>query len=147
MLRQFVFLIGIFSLMSCAGSRQTAENPEQQPWVGIWQGMALQESRNDQPRQWTLILTLKKNQLRGVMSDDMGEMRRKKLENLRIVDDELYFKVSYETTRGLHMVCEHRAKLQDDTLLSLFEGSEGGQALAGKWEARRTMLAPAQKME
>jgi hypothetical protein len=133
--------------MSCAGSRQTTENPELQPWVGIWQGMALQESRNDQPRQWTLTLTLKKGRLRGVMSDDVGEMRRKKVEDLQIVDDELHFKVSYETTRGLHMSCAHRAKLQDDTLLSLFEGSEGGRALAGKWEARRMIIAPAQKME
>jgi hypothetical protein len=142
-----LFFIGMFWFIGCAGSRQAAENTELQPWVGVWQGLALQESRQDQPRQWTLILSLKKKQLHGVMSDDIGEMRRKKLENLKVIDDELHFKVAYETTRGLHMICEHRAKLQDDTLLSLFEGREGGRALAGKWEARRTVLAPASNLE
>jgi len=143
MTRRFVFFIEILLLMGCAGSRQTAENPELQPWVGTWQGMALQESRDDQPRQWTLILTQKNGKLRGVMSDDIGEMRRKRLEDVKLVDDELHFKVFYETTRGLHMNCEHRVKLQDDTILSIFTGSEGGRALAGKWEARRMVLAPA----
>jgi len=143
MTRRFVSFIGILLLTSCAGSRQTAENPELQPWVGTWQGMALQESRDDQPRQWTLILTQKKGKLRGVMSDGLGEMRRKRLEDVKLVDDELHFKVFYETTRGLHMHCEHRVKLQDDTLLSIFTASEGGRALAGKWEARRMVLAPA----
>ncbi len=143
MTRRFVSFIGILLLTSCAGSRQTAENPELQPWVGTWQGMALQESRDDQPRQWRLILTQKKGKLRGVMSDDINEMRRKKLEDVQIIDDELHFKVSYETARGLHMHCEHRVKLQDDTLLSIFTGSEGGRSLAGKWEARRMVLAPA----
>jgi len=142
MTRQVFFAVGIFLLISCAGSRQTADNPELQPWLGVWQGMALQESRRDQPRQWTLVLTLKKGRLHGFMRDDAGEMRRQKLEELKIVDDELHFKVAYETRRGLHMICRHRAKLQDDTLLSLFEGSEGGRALAGKWEARRRILAP-----
>ena len=143
MTRQLVFLIGILFLTSCAGSRQTAENPALQPWVGTWQGMALQESHDDQPRQWTLILMQKKGKLRGMMSDDIGEMRRKRLEEVKLVDDELHFKVFYETTRGLHMHCEHRVKLQDDTILSIFTGSEGGRALAGKWEARRMVLAPA----
>jgi len=143
MTRQFVFLIGILLLTSCAGTRQEAENSELQPWMGTWQGMALQESRDDQPRQWTLILTQKKGKLRGVMSDDINEMRRKRLEDVKLVEDELHFKVFYETTRGLHMHCEHRVKLQDDTILSIFTGSEGGRALAGKWEARRMVLAPA----
>lgn len=142
MTRRFIFSIGILLLTSCAGTRQEAVKPELQPWVGTWQGMALQESRDDQPRQWTLVLTQKKGKLRGVMSDDINEMRRKKLEDVKIVDDELHFKVSYETTRGLHMHCEHRVKLQDDTILSIFTGSEGGRALAGKWEARRMVLAP-----
>jgi len=143
MATRFVGLIGILFLTSCAGTRQETESPELQPWVGTWQGMALQESRDDQPRQWTLVLMQKKGKLRGVMSDDIDEMRRKKLEDVEIVDDELHFKVSYETTRGLHMNCEHRVKLQDDTILSIFTGSEGGRALAGKWEARRMVLAPA----
>jgi len=143
MTRRFVFLMGILLLTGCAGTRQEAEIPELQPWVGIWQGMALQESRDDQPRQWTLTLSQKKGKLRGAMSDDLGEMRRKKLEDVRLVDDELHFKVSYETTRGLHMHCAHRMKLQDDTILSIFTGSEGGRALAGKWEARRMVLVPA----
>jgi len=148
MTAKFAGLIGLLLLTGCAGSRQTAENPALQPWVGMWQGLALQESRQDQPRQWSLVLAVKNGRLRGFMSDDIGEMRRKRLEDLKIVDDELHFKVFYETTRGLHMICAHRAKLQDgNTLLSLFEGSEGGRALAGKWEARRMVLAPAQKME
>jgi hypothetical protein len=150
MTNRTVFLIGVLLLLGCAGSRQATENPELQPWVGIWRGMALEESRDDPPRQWTLTLTLKKGSLRGVMSDDIGEMRRKRLEDVKIVDDELHFKVLYETTRGLLMSCEHRAKLQDDTILSIFRGSEGGRALAGKWEARRMVLKPAvtpQKME
>ncbi|MDZ7291659.1 MAG: hypothetical protein ONB44_17460 [candidate division KSB1 bacterium] len=142
MTRWFILVTGALLLFGCAGSRRGAENPELQPWVGTWQGMALQESRNDQPRQWTLVLTLKKGRLLGVMHDDLGEMRQKKLKGLKIVDGELHFTVSYETARGLHMICHHRANLQDDTILSLFEGSEGGRALAGKWEARRVFSVP-----
>jgi hypothetical protein len=144
MKRLLFFFLGIFLFMSCAGSRQTTALAELQPWEGMWQGLALQESHSDQPRQWSLVLAQKNGRLRGFMSDDIGEMRRKKLEDLKIVDDELHFRVAYETTRGLQMICTHRAKLQNDnTLLSLFEGKEGGRALAGKWEARRMVLAPA----
>jgi hypothetical protein len=105
--------------------------------------MALQENRNDPPRQWTMVLTLHKGRLRGVMSDNFGEMRRKKVEGIKIVDGELHFTVAYETSRGLHRICRHRARPQDNILLSLFDGSEGGRALAGKWEARRTADTPA----
>jgi hypothetical protein len=104
--------------------------------------MALQENRNEAPRQWTMILTLRKGRLRGVMSDNLGEMRRKKVEGIKIVDGELHFTVAHETSRGLHRICRHRARLHDGMLLSLFDGSEGGRALEGKWEARRTAGTP-----
>jgi hypothetical protein len=66
-------------------------------------------------------------------------MRRKRVENLKIVDGELHFTVSYETMRGLQMDCRHRARLQDDNLLSRFDAREGGRALEGKWEARKIL--------
>jgi hypothetical protein len=141
MSRCFVFL-GVLLLAGCAGSRQTAETSEWEMWVGTWQGMALPENRNDPPQQWTMILSIHKGQLRGVMSNDLGEMRRKKLEGIKIVDNELYFTVAYETSRGLHRICRYRARLQDDMLLSLFDGSEGGRSLEGKWEARRIAGVP-----
>jgi hypothetical protein len=137
MSRWLFLLIGALLSAGCAGSRQAAENPELQQWVGTWQGMALQENRNDPPRQWTLILSIHRGRLRGVMSDNLGEMRRRKLENVKIVDGELRFTVAYETSRGLHRICRHHAKLEDDILLSRFDGSEGGRALEGKWEARQ----------
>jgi hypothetical protein len=140
---RFVLLIGVSLLFGCAGTRQAPENAEWEMWVGTWQGMALQENRNDPPRQWTMVLTLHNGWLRGVMSDNLGEMRRKKVEGIKIVDGELHFTVAYETSRGLHRICRHRARLQDDILLSLFDGSEGGRALTGKWEARRIAGAPA----
>jgi hypothetical protein len=140
---RLVLLIGVSLLIGCAGSRQATENSDLEMWVGTWQGMALQENRNDPPRQWTMVLALHKGRLRGVMSDNFGEMRRKKVEGIKIVDGELHFTVAYETSRGLHRICRHRARLQDNILLSLFDGSEGGRALAGKWEARRTADTPA----
>ncbi len=140
---RLALLIGVSLLFGCAGSRQAAENPEWEMWVGTWQGMALQENRNDPPQQLTMVLTLHKGKLRGVMSDNFGEMRRKKVAGIKIVDGELHFTVAHETSRGLHRICHHRARLQDDMLLSLFDGSEGGRSLAGKWEARRTADTPA----
>ncbi|MCG3117894.1 MAG: hypothetical protein ALAOOOJD_00006 [bacterium] len=146
MLRWIFCCVGVLLFSSCAGSRQTAENPELQPWVGIWQGMAIPESRHDQPRQWQLTLSLKKGRLQGLMSDDLGEMRREKLQDLKILDGELHFRLSYETARGLHRICSHRVTLQDEnTLLSLFGGSEGGRELSGKWEAKRMILVPKTK--
>jgi hypothetical protein len=139
---RLALLLGVVLLIGCAGSRQAAETSELEVWVGTWQGMALHENRNDPPRQWTMVLTLHKGRLRGVMNDNFGEMRRKKLEGIKIVDDELHFTVAFETSRGLHRICRHRARLQDDIMLSLFDGSEGGRALAGKWEARRIAGAP-----
>lgn len=143
MSRRLFLLISVLLLAGCAGSRQTVENSELQMWVGTWQGMALQENRNDPPRQWTMVMSLRKGRLRGVMSDNLGEMRRRKLEDIKIVDGELHFTVAYETSRGLHRICRHRAHLQDDILLSVFDGSEGGRALEGKWEARRIAGTPA----
>jgi hypothetical protein len=138
MTRWIVALIAaLWFLLGCGSSRQAGENADLQMWVGTWQGMALQENRSDPPRQWILVLSLDKNRLIGVMSDDRGEMRRKKVENLKVVDGELYFTVSYETSRGLQMDCRHRIRLQDDILLSHFDGREGGRALEGKWEARK----------
>lgn len=140
---RLVFLMGVLLLIGCAGSRQAEKNPELEMWVGTWQGMALLENRNDPPRQWTMVLSLRKDRLRGIMSDNLGEMRRRKLEDIKIVEGELHFSVAYETSRGLHRICRHRARLQDDILLSLFDGSEGGRSLTGKWEARRTAGTPA----
>lgn len=140
---RFVLLIGVSLLIGCAGSRQAMENTELETWVGTWQGMALHENRNDPPRQWTMVLRFHKGRLRGVMSDNLGEMRRKKVEGIEIVDGELHFTVAYETSRGLHRICRHHARRQDDMLLSLFDGSEGGRAIAGKWEARRIAGTPA----
>ena len=140
--RHLAFL-WIWLIVGCAGPRQSVENSEQQMWVGTWRGMAIRENRVETPRQWTMVLTLHKGRLRGVMSDNLGEMRRKKVEGIKIVDGELHFTVAYETSRGLHRICRHRARRQDDILLSLFDGSEGGRALAGKWEARRIAGAPA----
>lgn len=142
MSRWFVLLIGVLVFAGCAGSRQAEQNPELEMWVGTWQGMALLENRNDPPRQWTMTVSFRKGQLRGVMSDNLGEMRRRKLEDVKIVDGELHFTVAYETSRGLHRICRHRAHLQDDILLSVFDGSEGGRALEGKWEARRIAGTP-----
>jgi hypothetical protein len=139
---RLALLIGVSLLIGCAGSRQAEKNPELEMWVGTWQGMALLENRNDPPRQWTMVLSLRKGRLRGIMSDNLGEMRRRKLEDIKIVDGELHFTVAYETSRGLHRICRHHAQLQDDILLSRFDGSEGGRALAGKWEARRIAGMP-----
>ena len=142
MTRWLVALIAaVWFLLGCASSRQSGESADLQMWVGTWQGMALQENRSEPPRQWILVLSLNKNRLSGVMSDDRGEMRRKKVENLKLVDGELYFTVSHETSRGLQMDCRHRAHLQDDILLSHFDGREGGRAFEGKWEARKTASA------
>lgn len=139
MTRHLILLLGAAWLgLGCAGSRQTGGNVDLQMWVGAWQGMALQENRSDPPRQWILVLSLNKNRLSGVMSDDRGEMRRKRVENLKLIDGELCFTVSYETSRGLQMDCRHRARLQDDILLSHFDGREGGRAFEGKWEARKS---------
>src|SRR5574341_854665 len=141
MTRWLALWTGVLLLLGCAGSRQTGENADLQMWVGTWQGMALQENRSDSPRQWRLVLSLKNNRLAGVMSDNLGEMRRKPVENLKIVDGELHFTVSYETMRGLQMDCRHRARLQEDILLSRFDAREGGRALEGKWEARKIVGA------
>ena len=137
---RMVILLGVLFFIGCAGTRSNTENPELQPWAGMWQGLAIQESHHDQPQQWTLILSQKNGKLHGKLSDDIGEMRRKKLEEIKLIDGELHFKVQYETRRGLHMTCQHRIKMQDDTLLSVFSGMEGGRALSGVWEARRMIV-------
>jgi hypothetical protein len=113
------------------------DNPELQKWAGTWHGMALRENRADPSRQWTLVLSLKNGRLLGVISDDIGELRRKKVDDLRVVDGQLHFSITYETARGLQVNCRHRADWQDDKLLSVFEGREGGRAFEGKWEAER----------
>jgi hypothetical protein len=142
MIRRTILAVGILLFAGCSGSRQTvAENPELQLWVGAWEGMAIRENQADSPRQWTLVLTLKNGRLRGVMSDDVGEMRRKKVDELRIVGEQLYFSVNYETARGLQVICRHHAQLEDYKLLSVFVGREGGRAFEGKWEAKRIFSA------
>jgi hypothetical protein len=105
--------------------------------------MALRENRAEPPRQWTLVLSLKNGRLLGVMSDDAGEMRRLRLDDLRVTNSVLQFSVTYETSRGLQVVFRHRARLMEDKLLSVFVGREGGRPFDGKWEAQRISAAEA----
>lgn len=140
MTRWIVLIIVSVLVVGCAGTRQTVDNPELQVWVGAWQGVAIRENRPDPPRQWTLVLSQKNGRLYGVISDDLGELRRKKVDDLRIVNDQLQFSMSYETARGLQVVCRCRVQLKEDKMLTAFEGREGGRAFEGKWEAKRLMV-------
>jgi hypothetical protein len=141
MTRWIVLIIGSLLMVGCAGTHQTADNPELQMWVGTWQGVAMRENRPDPPRQWTLVLSQKNGRLHGVISDDLGELRRKKVDDLRIVNDQLQFSLSYETARGLQVVCHCRVQLEEDKMLTSFDGREGGRAFEGKWEARRIIVS------
>lgn len=59
-----------------------------------------------------------------------------KIEKISVTANELGFTFSYETSRGLRAVFNNSAIREGHRLLSLFEGSEGGRAFRGKWEAR-----------
>ena len=124
-------------LIACGGSQKLVDQKTLEPWVGMWRGQGVRDNRIDPLQQWTLTVALKGNQLEGRMSDGLGEMRNLELRDLRVAEGELHFKLSYESSRGLHVLYRHRARMQGDKLLSLFEGTEGGKSFAGKWEAKR----------
>ena len=139
-LASFAFLL---FLIGCGASRQRAPLNELEPWVGTWQGQGVRENRLDPLQQWTLTLSLKADRLVGVMRDNSGEMRKQKLENVHLQEGVLSFKLGFETSRGLYVTYQYHARLNGNTLLSVFEGREGGRSFEGKWEARRVYEAGA----
>ncbi|MEK7727582.1 MAG: hypothetical protein AAB354_04170 [candidate division KSB1 bacterium] len=136
-LKPIFFLFTLLLLAACGGSQKLVDQKTLEPWVGTWRGQGVRDNRIDPLQQWTLTLALKGNQLAGKMSDELGEMRNVELRDVRVAEGELHFKLSYESSRGLHVLYRHRARMQGDKLLSLFEGNEGGKSFAGKWEAKR----------
>lgn len=136
MQKVFLFLLLIL-LAACGGARQQAEVHTLEKWVGQWRGQGLRENRPDPMQTWTLELALRDGRLKGTMDDVLGEMRKQKLRDVRVADDVLYFKLGYETSRGLHVVYQHEVRITGDKMLSLFQGQEGGKSFTGKWEAKR----------
>ncbi len=127
----------LIMLAACGSSKKLSDPKILEPWVGSWRGQGLRDNRTDPLQQWTLQLELKDGKLTGVMNDALGEMRDIKLKEVYVSDGELFFQLSYESSRGLHVLYRHQARMQGDKLLSLFEGKEGGKSFAGKWEAKR----------
>lgn len=130
-------MLALLALFGCGGSRALVDVKLLEPWVGSWRGQGLRDNRADPLQQWTVALALRENRLAGTINDELGEMRNIELRDVHVADDELFFKVNYESSRGLHVTYQHRARMQGDKLLSLFEGKEGGRSFAGKWEAKR----------
>jgi hypothetical protein len=136
-LKPIALLFALLLLAACGGSQKLVDQKTLEPWLGTWRGQGVRDNRLDPLQQWTLTLAFKENRLAGRMSDELGEMRNLELRDLRLAEGELHFKISFESTRGLHVLYRHRARMQGDKLLSIFEGNEGGKSFAGKWEAKR----------
>lgn len=130
-------LCTLLLLTACGSGQKLVDQKTLEPWVGTWRGQGVRDNRLDPLQQWTLTVALKENRLTGRMSDGLGEMRNLELRDVYVAEGELRFKLSYESSRGLHVLYRHRARMQGDKLLSLFEGNEGGKSFAGKWEAKR----------
>ena len=128
----------------CGGTRQQIEFSVLEKWVGQWSGQGLRENRLDPLQTWSLKLFIKNGRLAGTMDDALGEMRKQKLREMRLVEDVLYFKLGFETSRGLHVVYRHEVRITGDKMLSLFQGQEGGKSFTGKWEAKRVYENAAQ---
>lgn len=136
-LKPISLLFTLLLLTACGGSQKLADQETLEPWVGAWSGQGVRDNRVDPLQKWTLTLSLKAGKLEGRMSDELDEMRNLELRDVNVLAGELHFKLSYESSRGLHVNYRHRARMQGDKLLSLFEGNEGGKSFAGKWEAKR----------
>lgn len=129
-----IFLLTFF--IGCAGSKPHGEVAELQTWVGTWRGVAIIENTTEPPSEWSLCLIEKNRRLRGHISSVGAQFTRVKIENVVLNGNELHFTFGFETRRGLRAVLRHVATRQGYKLLSVFQGSEGGRALRGKWEAR-----------
>ncbi len=137
-LAKFAVSLFVISLLAaCGGSQKLVDQKTLEPWVGTWRGQGVRDNHIDPLQQWTLTLVLTNGKLAGRMSDALGEMRNLELREVNVIAGELHFRLNYESSRGLHLVYRHRARMQGDKLLSLFEGNEGGKSFAGKWEAKR----------
>ena len=136
-MKRLTCVLLLILLAGCGGTRQQANMQTLEKWAGKWSGQGLRENRLDPLQTWTLELSLHDGRLAGVMDDALGEMRKQKLRNVRLVEDVLYFKLGFETSRGLHVVYQHEVRITGDKMLSLFHGQEGGKSFTGKWEAKR----------
>ncbi len=137
LLKLAILTLALITLTACSSSQKLVDTKTLEPWVGSWRGQGVRDNRIDPLQQWTLQLTLKDNKLAGVMNDALGEMRNIELRDVHVSEGELFFKLSYESSRGLQLLYRHQARMQGDKLLSLFKGMEGGKSFAGKWEAKR----------
>lgn len=129
-------LFALILLFGCAGTKPPADEASLHSWVGVWRGVAIVEGTKTEPDEWILHLTSDNLRLSGRISSGRGLFSRIKVEKLAVNADELSFSFSYETSRGLRAVFHHSAIREGHKLLSLFQGSEGGRAFRGKWEAR-----------
>ncbi len=136
-MKRFACILLLLLVAGCGGTRQQADVPALEKWVGKWSGQGLRENRLDPLQTWTLVLALKNGRLKGTMNDALGEMRQQKLRDLRVVEEVLYFHLGFETSRGLQVVYQHQLRITGDKMLSLFQGQEGGRSFVGKWEAKR----------
>lgn len=144
-LKLLSLMLVVLALFGCGGSRALVDVKMLEPWVGSWRGQGLRDNRADPLQQWTVLIAMKENRLAGTINDELGEMRNIELRDVHVSEGELFFKVNYESSRGLHVTYSHRARMQGDKLLSLFEGKEGGKSFAGKWEAKRVYESDAAK--
>lgn len=131
------FFLVMLALIGCGGTHALVDTKILEPWVGSWRGQGVRDNHIDPLQQWTVQLAIREGRLMGKIEDELGEMRDLELRDVHVSEGELFFKFSYESSRGLHVTYSHRARMQGDKLLSLFEGREGGKSFAGKWEAKR----------
>ncbi|MGH7493430.1 MAG: hypothetical protein ACREOO_13705 [bacterium] len=136
-MKKFSCILLLILFTGCGGVRQQIDIASLEKWTGKWRGQGLRENRLDPLQTWTLDLSLKNGRLAGVMDDALGEMRKQKLRDVRLVDQVLYFNLGFETSRGLQVEYQHEVRISGDKMLSLFQGQEGGKSFVGKWEAKR----------
>jgi len=129
-----IFLLILF--LGCAGTKPQADDATLQSWVGTWRGVAIVEGSEYPPDEWILFVAKDNVRLRGGISSRQGLFSRIKVEKISVTASELSFTFSYETSRGLRAVFKNSAIREGHKLLSLFQGSEGGRAFRGRWEAR-----------
>ncbi len=138
--RLVIILQLLFFFTACSGPKSLQNSPDiDSSWQGTWSGPALVEKSTIAAKKFELDIVFTSTHIIGYFTDEKAGIRRKVVTDLKIHDDELQFKVPYQTKYVLRSYMKFTGKRKGRSMTVTFSGREGGWEFSGKWQARKKM--------
>ncbi len=125
-------LVFIVSLGICLSINLMAQKPSD--LAGTWVGLATLEGV-DGPNEFTLILKMEGEILKGNMTDQYGTMNEAPIEEIILADGKISFSVKGMAPGGQEFTMVVQMKVEGDSMKGMLEIQ--GFGMNGAWEATK----------